>query len=211
MHVDKTSRKEVVQNATYFISSGGDVLGRYHKKNIWIPEREFITSSKAQPHEVIDTPLGKVGLLVCWDLAFPEAFRELVAQGAQIIIVPSFWGVLDSVPYGPELNPRTEHLFLDAFITTRAFENTCAVVFVNGGDAGDEGDGKESMTGMSRVGLPFVGALGKQTMHSSKEGMSLVDIDLDILLKAEEVYQIRTDIRGEDWHYTYRHQVNAKL
>lgn len=29
-------------------------------------------------------------MLICWDLAFPEAFRELIAQGAKIIIIPTF-------------------------------------------------------------------------------------------------------------------------
>jgi predicted amidohydrolase len=38
-------------------------------------------------HEVFETPVGKVGLLICWDLAFPEAFRELIAAGAKIMYV----------------------------------------------------------------------------------------------------------------------------
>lgn len=39
---------------------------------------------------MFDTPIGKVGLLICWDLAFPEAFRELVAKGAEVVIIPTF-------------------------------------------------------------------------------------------------------------------------
>lgn len=54
------------------------------------PEREHLTSSGRDIHEVFDTPIGRVGMLVCWDLAFPEAFRELISQGAKIIIIPSF-------------------------------------------------------------------------------------------------------------------------
>ncbi|KAJ4333149.1 hypothetical protein N0V95_009503, partial [Ascochyta clinopodiicola] len=49
------------------------------------PERAHLTSSTHAPHLVFDTPIGKVGLLICWDLAFPEAFRELIASGAQLI------------------------------------------------------------------------------------------------------------------------------
>ena len=49
------------------------------------PERDHLTGSGRDIHEVFDTPIGKVGLLICWDLAFPEAFRELIAQGAKIM------------------------------------------------------------------------------------------------------------------------------
>lgn len=49
------------------------------------PERDHLSGSGRDIHEVFDTPIGKVGLLVCWDLAFPEAFRELIANGAKIM------------------------------------------------------------------------------------------------------------------------------
>lgn len=39
---------------------------------------------------MFDTPIGRVGMLICWDLAFPEAFRELVTKGVEIVILPSF-------------------------------------------------------------------------------------------------------------------------
>jgi len=79
------------ENIAYFIDDKGEILGTYVKKNLWGPtERAHITSSARQPHTVIDTPLGKVGLLICWDMAFPEAFRELISQGAKIIIIPTF-------------------------------------------------------------------------------------------------------------------------
>lgn len=41
-------------------------VGKYQKKNLWGPiERDHLTSSTHDPHEVFDTPLGKVGLLIC--------------------------------------------------------------------------------------------------------------------------------------------------
>lgn len=80
----------VLYNTAYFIAPSGEILSSYRKKNIWHPERPYLTSSGNEPHEVFDTPIGKVGLLICWDLAFPEAFRELIAKGAEIIIIPTF-------------------------------------------------------------------------------------------------------------------------
>lgn len=83
---------KVLYNTTYFISPAGDILSTYRKKNIWHPERPYLTSSgvTGDPHTAFDTPIGKVGLLICWDVAFPEAFRELIRAGAEIIIVPTF-------------------------------------------------------------------------------------------------------------------------
>lgn len=77
-------------NTAYFISQDGNILGSYRKKNIWHPERPHLTSSGPEHHVAIDTPIGRVGMLICWDLAFPEAFRELIADGAQTVIVPTY-------------------------------------------------------------------------------------------------------------------------
>lgn len=56
-------------NVAYFIGSDGEILGRYQKKNLWHPERPHLTGSMHEPHEAFETPVGKVGMLICWDLA----------------------------------------------------------------------------------------------------------------------------------------------
>ena len=132
-HKDSESGEERLLNVAYFISNDGKILGRYEKKNLWHPERPHLTSSTISPHEVIETPIGPAGLLICWDLAFPEAFRELIAAGAKTIIIPTFWTLTDCSPYGLSVNPRAEAVFLESTITARAYENTCAMVFVNAG------------------------------------------------------------------------------
>lgn len=86
-----------LENVAYFIDNKGEIVGRYIKKNLWGPtERSHLASSTREDHQVFDTPLGKVGILVCWDMAFPEAFRELISQGAKIIIIPCFCNNLPS-------------------------------------------------------------------------------------------------------------------
>ncbi|KAE8346190.1 carbon-nitrogen hydrolase [Aspergillus arachidicola] len=87
---DTQPKDPILYNTAYFISNDGSILSSYRKKNIWHPERPYLTSSGSDPHEVFDTPIGKVGLLICWDLAFPEAFRELIAAGAEVVVVPTF-------------------------------------------------------------------------------------------------------------------------
>ncbi|KAI0129605.1 carbon-nitrogen hydrolase [Xylariales sp. AK1849] len=194
-------------NVTYFISSSGSISGRYQKKNLWHPERHHLVSSAHEPHEAFDTPLGRVGLLVCWDLAFPEAFRELISDGAKIIVVPSFWTMKDVTDEGYALNPDGEAVFLNSTVVSRAYENTCAVVFVNAGGPPDKGE-KTNYAGISQVGVPHVGAMGRM---GRAEGMSVVDLDMNILEIAEDNYKVREDLRKEDWHYSFTRRELGKL
>ncbi|KAF2016114.1 carbon-nitrogen hydrolase [Aaosphaeria arxii CBS 175.79] len=197
-HSGAEKEEDRLLNVSYFIDHTGAIVGKYVKKNLWGPEREHLTGSGRDVHEVFDTPVGKVGLLVCWDLAFPEAFRELIAQEAKLIIIPTFWTLRDCNEEGLALNPSAEALFLDSALTARAFENTCAIVFANAG--GPPGRG---YAGLSQVVVPFAGPLTR--LGSCAEGMSVVDIDMQILEDAEKNYQVRADLARDDWHYDYRH------
>ncbi|KAG9246874.1 carbon-nitrogen hydrolase [Calycina marina] len=188
-----------LHNVAYFISKNGEILSQYKKKNLWHPERPHLTSSSHTPHVAFDTPLGKVGLLICWDLAFPEAFRELITQGAKTIIIPTFWTMSDCNEAGLRWNPQAERVFLECTLTARCFENTCCVVFANaGGPVGKKTTG--DYAGLSQVAVPFVGALGKL---GREEGMSVVNLDMQILEDAEDNYKVRADIAQEGWHYGY--------
>ena len=92
-------------------------------------------------------------------------------------------------------------------MTARAFENTCAIIFANaGGPSNAEANGEfNPYAGISRVVMPFVGALGDETKDSGEEGMSIVEMDMQILEEAEKQYKVREDMEREDWHYLYRH------
>jgi len=198
LHRENAKAEDKLLNVCYFIDHKGNIAGKYIKKNLWGPEREHLTGSGRDVHDVLDTPIGKVGLLICWDLAFPEAFRELIAQGAKIIIIPTFWTLRDCNEAGLKQNPAAEALFLDSMLTARAFENTCAIVFANAG--GPPGEG---YAGLSQVTVPFVGALAK--LGGAAEGMGVADIDMQVLEDAEANYQVRADLARDDWHYDYRH------
>ena len=75
-------------NTAFFISDQGDILGSYSKKNLWGTTERKYTTPGTGPNMVIDTSVGRVGLLVCWDLVFPFAFSELLAQEVEMIIIP---------------------------------------------------------------------------------------------------------------------------
>ncbi|KAH8666446.1 carbon-nitrogen hydrolase [Xylariales sp. PMI_506] len=191
---------EALGNIAYFITPTGEIAGRYQKKNLWHPERHHLVSSAHEPHRAFDTPLGRVGMVVCWDIAFSEAFRELIADGAKIIIAPSFWGMKDVNDDGYALNPDGEALFLNSTMICRAYENTAGIIFVNAGGPPEEGE-KTDYAGLSQVALPHVGALGRM---GRSEGMSIVDLDTSILDIAENNYKVREDMKKEGWHYAYQ-------
>lgn len=79
-------------------------------------------------------------------------------------------------------------------------------------NAGAPPGNEQSMyAGLSRVAMPFVGALGDETKDTNEEGMSVVDVDMEMVEEAEKNYKVRADIEGEGWHYTYRHQGGGKV
>lgn len=201
-------------NMAYFLAAGtGEVLGSYQKKNLWHPERGHLAAGRAPPHTAFEVPTlppivaggpddkgaggktVKVGLLVCWDLAFPEAFKALVAQGADLIVVPSYWYMTDVDEAARRFNPECERLFLSNALVTRAYENTAAVVFCNAG-------------GLSQVAVPILGALGafgtaEETKERGESELRVVEVDMEVLRTAEENYKIREDMAKEAWHYGY--------
>ena len=220
LHKPDTPEEELL-NVAYFIDNTGAIAGRYVKKNLWgAIERDHLTSSAMEEHPVFDTPLGRVGMLICWDLAFPEAWRELIAQGAKMVIIPTFWTLSDCSEKGLAINPRAEALFLDSMLTARCFENTCgemfslsltwmtlanamaAVVFANAG-----GPAHKGYAGLSQICVPYAGPLAR--LGDSEEGIAVADVDMQILEDAEENYQVRADLARLDWHYDYRHTKDA--
>ena len=138
-------------------------------------------------------------MIICWDLAFPEAFRAMIRDGAKTIIIPTFWMSTDCSAKGLSRNPDSEALFLQSTLTARTFENTCAIVFVNAGGKKEEG-----YLGLSQVTMPFIGPVeGSLVDRGSEEGMGIVEMDMEILEEAEENYKVREDLAREDWHYSY--------
>lgn len=186
-------------NMAYFIAADtGDICGSYQKKNLWHTERQHLTSSRFEPHLAFDTPLRhadgrpvRAGLLICWDLAFPEAFRALVTDGADLIIIPSWWYPLEAdkglQEEGININKESERVFMESATTLRAFEGGVAVIFCNAG-------------GCSGVTMPV---LGEATRCGDQEEMRIAEIDLDVLRVAEGIYKVRQDLGSVDWHYGY--------
>lgn len=75
-------------NTAFLLGRDGRELGRYHKVNL--PYSELGLRRRGQRFPVFPTPdLGGVGLLICYDMVFPEAIRCLALEGADVVLVPT--------------------------------------------------------------------------------------------------------------------------
>jgi predicted amidohydrolase len=65
-------------------------IGRYRKTHLWNTEKLWFTPGD-EGFQVFDTRIGRIGLLVCWDIWFPETARIVTQLGADIICIPTGW------------------------------------------------------------------------------------------------------------------------
>lgn len=177
-------------NTTYYIDRSGEILGRYRKVNLWLPERSYITpGSKVS---VFDTRFGRVGLIICWDLMFPEVFRAMVKEKVEIVICPSYWCYEDAGK-GIVHDPDSEVKLVNALCITRAFENEIVLTYANAAGRLNDGDNTETLIGQSQVTVPFRGVL--KSLNHNREAMFSQVIDTAILTDAELAYEIRKDLQ----------------
>jgi predicted amidohydrolase len=113
-----------VAAASLVFDAAGNRVARYDKIHLFdvdIPGRaeRYRESAHVAPGSqvvVVDTPVGRLGLSVCYDVRFPELFRRLSAAGAQILTVPSAF----TAPTG--------RAHWETLMCARAIENLCYVV-----------------------------------------------------------------------------------
>ncbi len=176
-------------NTTYYIDKTGAIKGKYRKVNLWHPERTYIKTGNE--FSVFDTAYGKIGLIICWDLMFPEAFRAMVRQGVEIVICPSYW-CFEDAGIGLQYDANAEIKLVNALCVARAFENEIVLVYANAAESTKTRPAKESLIGQSQICVPFKGAM-KILNHTSEE-IFMQEIDTDILKDAEISYKIRQDL-----------------
>ena len=120
---------DVVFNTTCLIGPEG-ILSRYRKVNPWIPYEVHASPHDLPGYEdpffpVADTPIGRLGCAICYDWLFPEAMRQLAANGAEVLIRVSAymdpWGATEPMNWWTIVN------------RCRALENTAFVVAANQG------------------------------------------------------------------------------
>lgn len=148
---------DVAYNSSVFIDRGGNIMGTYDKQHLWALERFYFRSGFETP--VFDTDFGRVGVMICYDMGYPEVARMLSVQGADLIVCPSAWCEQDMDVWN--INAPA-----------RALENTVFLAAVN--RFGDE-DGLV-MPGQTMVCNPRGHIVSK--LEEEAEGILYAGIDL---------------------------------
>jgi deaminated glutathione amidase len=154
--------------ASLVFDDRGRSVTRYDKIHLFdvdIPERderyrESATTVPGCGATVVSTPLGRLGLAVCYDVRFPELFRALQAQGAEVLSLPSAF------------TAATGRAHWELLVRARAVENLCYVLAPAQG--GTHANGRETW-GDSMIVDPWGHILGR--VAAAGPGLAVAEID----------------------------------
>ncbi|WP_323086421.1 nitrilase-related carbon-nitrogen hydrolase [Providencia alcalifaciens] len=91
---ERSSRLGEVYNSVGVWNPGCEnISGVFRKVHAFGIEKQWFKSGDTFP--VFDTPIGKIGVMICYDMGFPEVARILTLQGAELLIAPSAWCIQD--------------------------------------------------------------------------------------------------------------------
>ena len=167
---EKIPDSQKYHNSHLIIDNKGEIQAVYRKIHLFdvdidpknsMKESQFVEAGSALP-SFVDSPLGRLGLSICYDLRFPELYRQEVIQNqAEFLIIPAAF-----------LKP-TGKAHWEILLKARAIENTCFVIAA--AQCGQHNENRSSY-GHSIVIDPW----GEVLLDMGEEvGVGIVEIDVD--------------------------------
>jgi predicted amidohydrolase len=175
--VTKEKVESVIYNSAVMVGPDGELLDVYNKIHLRGEERMAFREGFKLP--VIDTEFGAVGMMIGYDLAFPEVARSLVLDGAEILCVLANWeaAVMDE---------------WKTYLRARAYENAVFVVGANrvGEDITVTFGGESMIVGpRGQIYASLAGETDADT-GAPLEGFAVARIDLDDVRRSREEFQL---------------------
>ncbi len=169
-----------VRAACLVYNDQGELVARYDKMHLFdvsVPDTDEVykesDSIEAGDHiQVVETPYGKLGIAVCYDLRFPEFFRTAANKGIDILAVPAAF------------TAETGAAHWEVLLRARAIENQCYVIASNQG--GFHINGRKTF-GHSMIIDPWGVILD---CYKTGAGFVSADIDLDKLEKTRQSFPV---------------------
>ncbi len=178
--LEKSGKAQAVLYNTAVLISPEGFIGRYQKMHLpthsVFEEKRYFRGGYQTP--VFDTSIGKLGLIICYDVFFPEITRLLRLKGAQLVICIS-------------ASPSVRRGFFEVLTTARALENTMFLAYVN--LVGIE-DGLQFWGG-SRMIAPS-GKIIAQAKYD-EEDMIVMEIDYSDMARVGVFVPMLRDLRPE--------------
>ncbi|WP_024953640.1 carbon-nitrogen hydrolase [Sulfurospirillum arcachonense] len=190
----------IYHNTAVIFESDGSIAGKYRKMHI--PDdpgfyEKFYFTPGDLGYEPIQTSVGKLGVLICWDQWYPEAARLMALKGAEILIYPTAIGWFD------EDDANEKQRQLEAWITVQrghAIANGLPLVAIN--RVGKELDNYKHLDGIRFWGNSFVvGPQGEFITKASenKEEVIICEIDLKNSENVRRIWPFLRDRRIETY------------
>ena len=166
-----------IYNTMIFIDTDGMIKAKYKKLHLFRLTGEDRFYTAGDEIKIVDTSLGRVGLMICYDLRFPELARSLSLQGAQMILVPAQW-------------PRPRENHWQTLLKARAIENQLFMIGSNRTGTDDS----LAFPGMSMIVDPLGNILSDA---GEKQGICVADIDMELVQKTRASIPCMTDRRSD--------------
>ncbi|KZL89018.1 carbon-nitrogen hydrolase family protein [Clostridium magnum] len=169
--------KDVLYNSSVYINRNSEVSGIYRKVHLFDTEKSYFRAGCDFP--VFDTDFGKIGVMICWDTAFPEVARSYSLKGADLLVVNTNW----EKPYSEDW---------DLITRARAFDNCMYLVAANRIGT----DRSLGFFGHSKI----IDPIGKpiKELNEEVEGIISAQLDLDLPRRLRaEYYTFFRDRRPE--------------
>ena len=187
-------------NTAVVFEKDGTVAGKYRKMHI--PDdpgfyEKFYFTPGDLGYNPIQTSVGKLGLLVCWDQWYPEAARLMALKGAEMLIYPTAIGWFDA---DSEDEKKRQYDAWETVQRGHAIANGLPVISVN--RIGKEADNHGVLDGIRFWGNSFVaGPQGEIIVRAShdKEEVLIVDVDLERGEHVRRIWPFLRDRRIETY------------
>lgn len=176
---------ENLYNTSFVFGPDGTLLGRQRKVHLFEVEHEALvfresdTLRAGAELNVINTPVAAFGIAICFDIRFPELFRTLVLQGAQVVVIPAAFNLIT----GP--------VHWELLLRARAVDNQ---VYTVGASAARDPNARYVCYGHSMVVDPWSTVIGRL---DEQPGLLVADIDYDVLEKVRAELPLLTSRRTD--------------
>ena len=165
-------------NTLYLVDRDGEIRARYRKLHLFPLTGEDLHYTRGDEMVTVDTSLGRLGTMICYDLRFPELARRLCLDGARLFVVSAQW-------------PLARVAHWQTLIRARAIENQAW--FICSDRTGTDPAGLV-FPGSSMIVDPNGSVLG---LGDDKPGIIMADIDMDLVEQVRQTIPVGQDRRGD--------------